>query len=179
MKFEKLNLIFYILIVALLLIFAEAAVRGQTSSGGSYTMTKTVVAGGGGDQQQNQTKTGTTVGQAVAGKQSSGGQFTLYSGFWTPDDFAPTAATAIVSGQIRTPDGFGIRNVRVTITYPNGQTQTVQSATFGYYNFAEIPVGETYVISVAAKRYTFSQSSQIHTILDDTQDIDFIADASF
>ncbi len=176
MKYAKFDLIFYIL--ALLLVLAAAA-HGQTSSGGAYTMTKTVVAGGGSDLQQNQMKAGNTAGQAVAGRTSTGGQFSIYSGFWTPDDFAPTAATATIGGRIRTPDGRGIRNVRVTITSPNGQTQTVLSTSFGYYHFAGIPVGETYVISVAAKKYTFSQSSQIHTILDDTQDIDFIADASF
>ena len=169
---------FFELVVALLLTIATAAAaNGQTSSGGAYTMTKTVVAGGGGDLQQNQTSAGNTVGQTVAGKQSSGGNFTLYTGFWTPDNFAPTAANAVVGGQIKTPDGRGIRNVRVTITYSSGQTQTALSATFGYYRFAEIPVGATYVIGVAAKKYVFTQSTQIRTILDDTMDINFIADS--
>ena len=87
----------------------------------------------------------------------------------------PTAATAVVGGQIKTADGRGIRNVLVTITHPNGQTQAARSGSFGYYRFAEIPVGETYVISVTAKKYIFSQPTQIRTVQEDVQDIDFIA----
>jgi len=176
MKYQKFDLVFYVLVFALLLVLAAAAAHGQTSSGGAYTMTKTVVAGGGGDLQQNQTKTGNTVGQAVAGKQSSGGNFTLYTGFWTPDNFAPTAATAVVGGRIKTSDGRGIRNVSVTIIFPTGQTQTVLSSTFGYYHFTGIPVGGTYVISVAAKKYSFSQPMQILSVQEDLQDIDFTAE---
>jgi hypothetical protein len=139
-------------------------------------LTKTVVAGGGGDLQQNQTRTGNTVGQAVAGRQSSGGNFTLYSGFWTPDALAPTAAEVVIGGQVKTADGRGIRNVFVTISYPNGQTKTALTGAFGYYRFAEIPVGAAYVISVSAKKYVFSQPAQIRIIREETQDIDFVAE---
>lgn len=178
MKRYRFEIFFYSFTVILLLLLIAAA-RGQEAviSGGQFTISKTVVAGGGGDLQQGQTKTGNTVGQTVAGRQSSGGTFTLYSGFWTPDAFAPTAAAVVVGGQIKAADGRGIRNVRVTIAYPNGQTKSILSGSFGYYRFAEIPVGAAYVISVAAKQYVFTQPAQVRMILEDTPDIDFIADS--
>lgn len=177
MKFEKFDLIFYILVAALLFAAPAQAQTTDLEASGALTLEKTVIAGGGGRIQQNQTSAGNTVGQAVAGKLSSGGNFTLYTGFWTPDNLAPTAANAVVGGQIKTADGRGISSVRVTITYPNGQTQTAVSGSFGYYRFAQIPVGETYLISVTAKKYNFSPPVQICMILDDTQDINFTADA--
>lgn len=171
---------FFFIFILLMLFLLVISARGQETesalSGGQFAITKTVIAGGGGDLRQNQTNLNNTVGQTVAGRQSSGGNFTLYSGFWTPDVFAPTAATAVVGGRIQTPDGRGIRSVRVTITYPNGQTQTTLSASFGYYRFMEIPVGATYVISVAAKNYVFARPAQVCAILEDTQDINFISD---
>lgn len=181
MKLNKFGIIFSIVILTVILL-SGASVRAQQtsdsqSSGGAFTLEKTVVAGGGSRMQQDQTSIGNTVGQAVAGKQSSGGNFTLYSGFWTPEGFAPTSANVVVGGQIKTPDGRGIRNVRVTITYPTGQTQTTLSGTFGYYRFAEISVGGTYIISVSAKKYVFAQSTQFRTILDEVLDINFVADS--
>jgi hypothetical protein len=147
------------------------------ASGGTFTLEKTVTAGGGNQMSQSSLQQSGTTGQAVAGVKSTGGNFALYSGFWTPDDFAPTAASAVVGGRILTAYGAGIRNVQITITFPTGETRTTISSTFGYYRFAGIPVGEIYVISVAAKKYTFSQGTQVRTVQDDLQDIDFIADA--
>ena len=184
MKYKNLqlfDLIFFAVIALVILIFALSA-RAQTnavqpSSGGSFTLEKQVVAGGGSQMQQASINQSATAGQTVAGYKSSGGNFSLYSGFWTPESFAPTAANVVVGGQIKTADGRGIKNVPVTITFPDGQTRTALSSSFGYYRFAEIPAGEIYLFRVAAKRFTFAQSSQARQISEDTQDIDFIADA--
>ena len=170
-----------------LVLFSTFASRAQTNketeqqivaSGGTFTLEKTVTAGGGAKKELLPlSETGTT-GQAVAGVKSAGGNFALYSGFWTPDDFAPTAASAVVGGRILTAYGAGIRNVQITITFPSGEMRSTVSSTFGYYRFAEIPVGGIYVITVAAKKYTFSQSTQVRTVQDDLQDVDFVADAT-
>lgn len=147
------------------------------ASGGAFTLEKAVTAGGGtGKQSASHSENGTT-GQTVAGVRSTGANFSLYSGFWTPDDFTPTSATAVVGGRILTASGAGIRNVQITITFPTGEIRTTVSTTMGYYRFPEIPVGSTYVISVAAKKYSFSQPSQIRQVTDDVGDVDFIADA--
>jgi hypothetical protein len=184
MKYKNLqlfDLIFFAFIVLVLLLFA-LSVRAQTNeiqaSGGSFTLEKQVVAGGGSRMQQSTINQTGTAGQPVAGYKSSGGNFSLYSGFWTPEDFAPTAANVVVGGQVKTADGRGIKNVTVTVAFPSGQTRTALSGSFGYYRFDEIPAGGIYIFSVAAKRFTFAQSAQARQISDDTQDIDFAAAAA-
>jgi hypothetical protein len=83
-----------------------------------------------------------------------------------------------VSGRVITAQGKGIRNVSVTITYPSGQTQTIASGESGYYQFTDIPAGETYSFSVSAKRYNFAESVQVREILDNTANIDFVGEVS-
>lgn len=174
------DLIFFAVIVLLVLLFALSA-RAQTgefqAAGGSFILEKQVVAGGGNRMQQSSINQAGTAGQAIAGYKSSGGGFALSSGFWTPEDFAPTAANVVVGGRVKTFDGRGIKNVLVTITFPSGQTRAALSSAFGYYRFADIPAGEIYLFSVSAKRHTFAQVSQAREISEDTENIDFIADA--
>ncbi|MDQ4120906.1 MAG: carboxypeptidase-like regulatory domain-containing protein [Acidobacteriota bacterium] len=91
--------------------------------------------------------------------------------------FIPTAASVTVGGRVKTANGRGIRNVIITIAFPTGERRSVVSSAFGYYRFADIPAGETYILSVAAKRYSFSQPTQIRNLVGETEDIDFVADA--
>ncbi|MBS1795460.1 MAG: carboxypeptidase regulatory-like domain-containing protein [Acidobacteria bacterium] len=177
----KLRAILSALVLGLILFFLLVAVsRGQTAeilaSGGAFTLEKSALAGGGNTKAGVQMGDSGTAGQAAAGLRSSGGQFSIYSGFWTPDDFTPTAAAVGAGGCVKTADGRGIRNARVTIRYPDGQTRTTLTGTFGCYRFTDIPIGEIYVFSVVSKRFTFNRPAEIRTILDDTQDIDFVAD---
>ena len=181
---QKFDLFFFIVILIMIL-FLVLSARAQTdekqtqdavASAGAFTLERSVVAGGGNQTaQQSYNQSGTT-GQSAAGIKSTGGQFSLYSGFWTPEEFAPTAASVVAGGRILTADGRGIRNVRITITFPNGLTQTTVSSTFGYYRFTEIPAGETYIFSVLAKRHAFSSPTQVRSLTDDASDINFIAD---
>lgn len=147
------------------------------ASGGQFILEKTVIAGGGTRKETLPVSENGTTGQAVAGVRSSGGNFSLYSGFWTPENFTPTAASAVVGGRVLTSTGAGIRNVQIMIAFPSGEIRTAVSTTLGYYRFTDIPVGGTYVITVAAKKYTFAESSQVRQVAGDLQDVDFIADA--
>ena len=95
--------------------------------------------------------------------------------------FVPTAASVTIEGRVlasRDENGQsrGIKNARVSITFPNGEIRTTISSAFGHYQFTDIPAGEIYVISVAAKRYHFLENTVIRNIVEDTKDIDFIAD---
>jgi hypothetical protein len=135
-----------------------------------------VTAGGGQAKQISQFSENGTTGQTIAGVRSTGGNFAVHSGFWTPETLAPTAANAVVGGRILTASGLGIRNVQVTILFPNGELRTTLSSSFGYYRFADIPVGALYVIAVSAKKYTFTESSQARQVMDDLTDVDFVAD---
>lgn len=87
----------------------------------------------------------------------------------------PTAASVTVGGRVRTADGRGIKNVIVTITFPSGEQHSVVSGALGYYRFSDVPAGESYVFSATAKRYSFSQPSQLRNIAGDDNGIDFIA----
>lgn len=162
--------------VLITMLFSISSARAQ-ASGGAFTLERTVIAGGGSQMSQQPFTLNGTTGQAVAGAHSTGGNFTLSAGFWTPENFAPTASGVTVGGRVRTAEGRGIRSVLVTITFPSGEQRTAVSGTSGYYHFADVPAGATYAFRVTAKRYTFSQPSQIRMVTDEAQDIDFVADA--
>jgi hypothetical protein len=89
-----------------------------------------------------------------------------------------TAAEIVAGGRIKTASGKGIMNVKITVTLLSGKTLTTFSGAGGYYQFADVPVGETCIFSVTAKHYTFAQNTQIRSLTEDATDIDFIADAS-
>jgi len=86
-----------------------------------------------------------------------------------------TAATVTVSGRVTTAQGRGIRNVVITMFDSSGNTRTAISTTFGYYRFEEVAAGETYIFTARGKRFSFEQTTQVHMILEDTNNIDFLA----
>ncbi|MBA3334836.1 MAG: hypothetical protein H0T08_04415 [Acidobacteria bacterium] len=70
--------------------------------------------------------------------------------------------------------GRGIRNVVITMSDSNGNTRTATSTSFGYYRFTEVAAGETYVFTAKGKRFSFKQNSQVHSILEDIDEINFV-----
>ena len=91
------------------------------------------------------------------------------------NELIPSAANVTVSGRVSTSNGNGIRNVIVTLVSPNGNVITARTSSFGYFRFEEIAAGETYVISVNSKRYTFDTPSQILSVNEELTDVDFVA----
>lgn len=146
-------------------------------SGGSFEIEQSVIASGGGSGVGGVFSLDGTIGQTLAGGAIGNAPFAVTSGFWNFSPLAPTAASVSVSGRIMTSGGNGIHNVRVTLTAPDGQTRTAQTGSFGYYRFEEVAVGKTYIISIFSKRFTFSQPTQVITVLEAVADINFIADA--
>ena len=153
----------------------EKRTAESLSGGEQFSIEKSVIAGGGSEKQAAQINENGTIGQSVAGYRSSGGNFTLYSGFWTPEDFAPTAAVVTISGCVKTANGTGIRNASVSIRFPDGEIRTAKSGSYGFFQFTEIPAGEVYIISVSAKRFTFSQPMRVLHISGDAENINFVA----
>jgi hypothetical protein len=88
---------------------------------------------------------------------------------------SPTSSSVSVSGRITTSEGEGINRAVVSITDSNGAIRSVLTNPFGYYRFEEILVGETYIINVNHKRYHFNPSSQVLTVIEDRDNINFIA----
>ncbi len=103
------------------------------------------------------------------------GTTTSFSNILVTPFSAPTAASVSVSGRVTTARGEGIKIAFITLTDSQGNSQTALSGKFGAYRFREIQAGATYVISVQAKRYTFTQSTQVRSISEDLTDVDFVA----
>ncbi len=87
----------------------------------------------------------------------------------------PTAAEVSFGGRVATASGRGVFNAGVTLTRDNGETRLVTTDADGYYRFANVPAGETFVLNVRAKRYQFSQPTLVLTLFDDGDDINFVA----
>lgn len=146
------------------------------SSGSGFAVRQSVLSNGGGagsDAGNTFSLTG-TLGQTLAGG-SSGKLFSVYGGFLSPPPAAPTGAEVTVGGRILTNDGRGIRSVYVSMTDSAGEIQTALSNSFGYYRFSNVPAGGTYIFTVSAKRFQFSQTVQVRFVKEDTGDIDFVA----
>lgn len=66
----------------------------------------------------------------------------------------PTPVT--VFGRTTTPEGQPIRGITVGLTNQAGETRWAITSNFGYYQFDNIPTGQTYTLFVrGSKRYTF------------------------
>ncbi len=88
----------------------------------------------------------------------------------------PSAANVYVQGRVLTADGRGIRNVYVYLVEEDGTQHVALSSTFGYYQFADVAVGQTIAVSVSAKRYIFPNPVRLISLKDNLEDFNFVAD---
>jgi len=84
-----------------------------------------------------------------------------------------TAAYVSVSGLITLTSNKSVSRAKVTLTDFNGETHTTQTNFFGYYRFADVRAGETYIMNVSSKRHSFSP--QIVPVNEDMNELNFIA----
>lgn len=96
---------------------------------------------------------------------------------WGAGVLVPTAAGVSISGRVMTADGSGINKARITIT-GNSLTEPRVTLTggFGYYTIDGLQAGETYVVTVGSKRFTFQMPSRVITLDDNVTGLDFVAD---
>ncbi len=158
---------FFQVISLLFLLAASAAAQ----AGGAFTIEKSVIAAGGKTTGGAFTVEG-AIGQSVAGN-ASGGEFTVFGGFFTPPP-APTAALVSVGGRVTTASGKGIRNIRVTLSDQSGVMRSMLTGAFGAYQFDDVPVGETYILSVSGKRFVFANATQIISVVEQLDDLNFV-----
>ncbi|MBS1797172.1 MAG: carboxypeptidase regulatory-like domain-containing protein [Acidobacteria bacterium] len=158
----------FFLILTMLL--AGAAVS-RAQSGGAYELTQTVL-GSGAASSGGAFSLENTAAQPVAGPLQNG-NFALYAGFWTPNAFAPTAATVTISGRVAD-GGAGIRNVIVTLTDAAGTVRTTKTGAFGSYRFDDVRAGEIYVLTITSRRFVFSEPTRVLQVDADLAGIDFI-----
>ena len=98
----------------------------------------------------------------------------VITSFNQPCTLPITAATVAVDGRAMTSLGRGIRNVRITMIDADGNLRTTMTTSSGYYRFEGITAGETYIISAAGKRSTFTQPTQFLNVAEETNEVNFI-----
>ena len=86
----------------------------------------------------------------------------------------PSAAGASIGGRVISSNGRGINRATVTLTDADGSTRQAVTSAFGYYRFEDVAAGQTYIVSVEAKRYRFVQSSRTVSLNADDDSINFI-----
>jgi hypothetical protein len=95
---------------------------------------------------------------------------------FTSEQIMPTAAPASVAGRVIDRNGMGLRGVYVYLVDPlTGAIRYARTNTFGYYNFADIEVGHTYLMEAASlKQWTFGPARAV-TPMSDLADVNFVA----
>lgn len=90
-------------------------------------------------------------------------------------NLVPTSANAEISGRVVNDFGNGLNRVRVSLqNAQTGEVQTVSTNAFGYFKFEDLPVGNTYILTVAdSKRYFFKQNTQIIQLFEKVSDVIF------
>ena len=112
-----------------------------------------------------------TLPDAVGGDGSDIGAFEKSLG--------PTNAIVTVGGRITSPKGNGISGARVTLSDPSGGTRAVITNSFGYFRISNVRAGHSYIFSAFSKRHSFEPDTIVRSILDDTDDIYFVATRLF
>ncbi|QQS34154.1 MAG: carboxypeptidase regulatory-like domain-containing protein [Acidobacteriota bacterium] len=97
-----------------------------------------------------------TISFYAAGNGSNSDGMTWGDYIYTTSVSSSFASTVSVGGRVFTSTGSPLRNARVTINGPNNFSQSVITSTFGFYSFNDIPIGETYTVSVFSRSFRFN-----------------------
>jgi len=91
--------------------------------------------------------------------------------------YAPVAAQATLSGRVTTANGAGIRNAIISISGGDlPETRYSRTSSFGYYAFEDLTVGQTYIVMIQSKRYTFTAPTRVVQVNDNIDGVDFVAE---
>lgn len=85
---------------------------------------------------------------------------------------SPTAATVTLGGRV-TVGTRGLANATVYLTDQTGASRAARTNSFGYYRFAGVPSGNTCILSVVSKLYSFVP--QAVNVYADIEDLNFSA----
>lgn len=87
--------------------------------------------------------------------------------------FLPTAASVTVGGRVITPNGRGLFNALVVLTNENGDARYARTSISGRYQFADVTAGNSVVITIISKRYSFAP--QFLSVTGENLSVDFLA----
>ncbi|MEZ5425083.1 MAG: choice-of-anchor Q domain-containing protein [Pyrinomonadaceae bacterium] len=86
----------------------------------------------------------------------------------------PTAASVTISGRVLvSAGGRGVPNAVVHLTNQAGNTRITRTNPFGNYQFKDVAIGETYILGVSSKGYSFTP--QAFEITEERKDLDLVA----
>ncbi len=86
----------------------------------------------------------------------------------------PTAASTSVGGIVLSADGMAINGARLTLTSASGLTRSAISNPFGFFRFDDVAIGETYVVNVRAREYTFAP--RLLNVTDEVTNLNLVAE---
>jgi hypothetical protein len=66
-----------------------------------------------------------------------------------------SSSSSTISGQVLTNTGQGLRNAIVTLTDQAGVKRQAPTSSLGFYSFPNVVPGQTYLLSVASRRFRF------------------------
>lgn len=148
------------------------AVSAAAQSGGDFVITRSVIAPGGTQSSAGDLTLDATIGQPDAGSVIGFGGFAITSGFWNYTPLAPTAASVPISGRVLSPEGLGVPNAVLYLQTQEGSLLTTRSSSLGYYRFDAVIAGQSVLISVQSKRYSYA--SQVLMVSDEVTGLDFV-----
>ena len=147
-------------------------ISGFAQSGGTFVIQKSVIAGGGDRSSGGAFTLDGTIGQSIAGANSTGGTFALGSGFWGGGTTA-AAANVTISGRVFASDGLtGLRNASVTLTDSLGTVRSATTSSFGFYSFDNVAPGFAYTMRISSRRFRYQSQTVVPT--GDLANVDFI-----
>lgn len=89
---------------------------------------------------------------------------------------AATAAPASIGGRVLDADGNGLSKIKVKISGGElSEPLYALTSPFGYFNL-EVPAGQTYVVTVNSKSYSFSNPTRVINVNDNVTDLNFTAE---
>jgi Carboxypeptidase regulatory-like domain len=87
----------------------------------------------------------------------------------------PTAADATISGRVTDAYGRAISSAAISVQDLTGVSKVVYTNTFGYYSVKGLEVGQTYVLGVSARRYSFANPTMVVDLGDNLEGANFVA----
>lgn len=134
-----------------------------------YDITQSVIASGGGKSDSAQYSITGTIGQTIAGTNSSAPPIAVRGGFWQ-FFLSPTAAMVSISGRVLTKTGEPIALVRVSLHGSDGGVRSAITNPFGNFRIDDIQAGQTYVLSATHRRHQFV--AQAISVTDEITDLE-------
>lgn len=88
---------------------------------------------------------------------------------------APTAAGVSLSGSVMDANGRAIRGAVITVQGSDGVARTFATNSFGHFQAEGLMAGESYVVSVSARRHSFADAVRVVNMQDSISGFDFRA----